>query len=330
MNKLLLISIFVFTGCFHSNSQKTKKDNTMGENQIITLGSGCFWLDNLRNKEKCDVYIFNTPILPIFFKPKKSVVIVLDYAYYYLSEKNIGGLIRKYITFFYQKYSLRKADNIVSISNYTKEETVKLFKIKKEKIKTIYIGFNKVCNLTEKKIDLPENYFLFVGVHKKRKNLLNMIKAFKIYQTNHKDHYFVIAGNDNTEYASLLKEFVSKEKISNVIFLGRVDDNELSYLYKKAFAFLFPTIIEGFGMPVLEAMNCGVPVIVSDRGATSEIGGDAALKVDPDEPEDIAEKMALLTDNKQLRTDNIEKGSRHSGQFLWEGTARELLLLINQ
>lgn len=297
--------------------------------KIEQLGGGYFWLDRLRKKTLCDMYIFNTPVMPILFKPKKSIILALDFAYYYLAPKDFKSQIQKSITFFYHKFSLKRATYIVAISEATKKDLLKLFNIHNEKIKVIPIGYKKICDISTNKITLPSKFFFFVGVHKKRKNVLNIIKAYKIFSSKFSGISLVLAGNQNGHYFDMLLKYVNDNNLNNsVVFIGRLDDGQLSYVYKNSYAFIFPTLIEGFGMPILEAMNCGIPVITSNCSALSEVASYAALLVNPYNSEDIAQAMSKIVSNENLRLDLIKKGKIRSKEFSWDIAAKGLLKII--
>jgi glycosyltransferase involved in cell wall biosynthesis len=300
--------------------------------RVEDLGGGRLWLERLRSATPVDVMIFNTPVMPFFWKPKKSIIIALDYAYWYLSPKTLKGQLTRFFTHIYYWLSFRRADKIVAISQATKDETVHLFGVPKEKIKVIYCGFKKMCALPQKEIALPEKFFLFVGVIKPRKNVFNIVRSFNQFQKTHKDFSLVLAGKMLGDYFEKIKHYVEHEKITErVVFLNFPTDEELSYTYRRAHAFVFPTLIEGFGYPVLEAIDCGIPVITSNISSLKEVGGGgAALLVDPYSVEDIAGAMTRLEKEEGLRDELIEKGALHAQNFSWQGAGRELIAFVKK
>ena len=120
--------------------------------------------------------------MPFFFRPKKSVVIALDFAYKYFKAKNLKEFIFNKFLFFANKLALKRADLIVSISEQTKKDVLRFFGVSEEKIKVIYPGFKKICSLPERAVALPEHFFIYVGVVKERKNLLNIVKGFREFK----------------------------------------------------------------------------------------------------------------------------------------------------
>jgi len=294
---------------------------------------GTLWLDTvLKRNPKADIYIFNTPIMPIFFRPKKSVVIALDFAYIHLPSHSPKRWIQNKLLFYYHKISLRKADHIVATSYTTKGDVIKLFDVPERKVTVIYPGFVHVSDLREKRVEVPSNYFYYVGAIKERKNVLNMVKAFVLFkEKTNNDYKFVIAGNNSGEYYEQVLSFIKeKNRENDIIFLGYISDEESSYLYKHAKAFIFTTLIEGaMGMPVLEAMDSSTPVITSNTPTFTELHAeDSALTADPLNIGDIAEKMQAIISDSMLRESLILNGKELVKKFNWESIAEEYLQLI--
>jgi glycosyltransferase involved in cell wall biosynthesis len=270
--------------------------------------------------------------MPLFFKPKKSIVVALDFAYKYFKPKNLKERLINFILFTTNKFALKKADKIVSISDATKKDTVEFFGIRPEKVDVIYPGFKNICELTPKEMDVPENFFLYVGVIKERKNLLNIVKGFYLLKQNTSsanNYKLVVAGKGSGSYYEKVLEFIKEKKLEEeIIFVGFISDEELSFLYQKAKYFVFPSVLEGFGFPIIEAMSCGTPVITSNRSSLGEIAHDAAILVDPDSSQEISEAMAKAISDQNLRNELIEKGYENIKNFSWEKSALKLLKII--
>lgn len=298
-----------------------------GDNWTLkVLGESSLFLHGARYINRTlDVHIFFNPIIPLFFFPKKSIVVVHDFAYLELPNQSLKQKISAIFLYCAHAVSLRKATTIVAVSEATKQSTVQHFRIHPNKIQVIYNGFVFPEEVPDQ-MPVPQQFFLFAGVLKERKNVAGIIKAFGIFARTNETHKLLIAGKNEGEYAESLISLARGLGIENrVPFLGYVTNAQLAYLYSKAEAFVFPSFIEGFGMPILEAMHVGLPVITSNSGALAEIAGDAALLVDPTRPEDIAEAMSRIVANVTLKTDLIEKGLRRSAQFSWDETARRLI-----
>lgn len=292
------------------------------------LGSRTLWLTGAFGMDSTlDAYIFFTPIIPFFLRPKRSIVVALDFAYWRL-RSSWREVLSARLLFFLHKRALRTADVIVAISEETKQDVIRLFGIPAERITVVHLSY---VPLGEKKdtLSVPEHFFLFAGVLKERKNVAGIIKAFALFVRDNAAYELLIAGKRSGAYAESLLQLARELGVEKrVRFLGYVTDAQLAYLYSKAHAFIFPSFIEGFGMPVLEAMSVGLPVITSNQGALAEVADDAALLVDPARPEDIAAAMSRIATDTTLRRELKEKGLLRAGQFSWQTTAREILEVI--
>ncbi len=278
---------------------------------------------------RLDVCVFNTPIIPwwygFFGHAKKSVVIAYDFAYLKYSPNFLLKL--------YHRYSLWRADLIISISEFTKNEIIKIFKIPEKKIEVIYLGYKKIGTIAPAEIaGLPEKFFLFIGAIKERKNVLGIVESFNTFKKNHQNNYrLVIAGNGSGAYYGKIIKFIEENNLKNdVIFLGQITDNQLSCLYKKAEALVYPSFIEGFGFPVLEAMDAGLPVITSNASSLPEVAGEAALLVDPSGINEMASAMARIVSDPNLRADLIRRGYEQVKKFSWQKTAEDLKRYIGK
>lgn len=234
------------------------------------------------------------------------------------------------------KMSARVAHLIITVSHSAKKNLVKFLGISEEKIAVIYHGiepetpalqdksyFGAVQN--KGKSDAP--YLLWVGRMYSHKNLTRLLYAYnkliKTYQGI--KHRLVLCGMKGWGYPSFAKTIEDLNLQYKAIFKGYVPDDELKLIYANASLFVFPSLTEGFGFPILEAMSHGVPVITSNYGAMAEIAGDAALLVDSYSVDEIAEAMHKVLTDENLRKDLIEKGRKRARQFSWEKTARETL-----
>ncbi len=299
---------------------------------LEVLGGGFFWLDRgFWRAPRADVYIFNTPILPFFFVPKNSIVIALDFAYWFFPPRNILGKIRNWLLFLYHGYSLWRAKRVVAISEATKRDVIKLFGIPEKKISIMYLGYKPICAEPQEAVALPEKFFLFVGIIKERKNVFNVVKAFREYRRTHNSHKLVVAGNGEGGYYEKIKEYVKQEGIEDaVVFFGHANDSQLSYVYRKAEALFFPSIAEGFGMPVAEAMDCGLPVITSTTTSLPEVGGDGAVIVDPYNIGEMAEALIKISTDHAFREQLIYKGFEQKKKFSWQKSAEAMLMVVKK
>ena len=252
---------------------------------------------------------------------------------------------------------LRRATKIVTISHATEEDIITYYKIPKEKITVIYVGFQNLIPYkdTAPRIDtkmIP--YFFFTGRVKPRKNVHTIVSAFiRFKKRTHADCKLVIAGKTGGEYhqsmvkelmdgqavdhvyneyvsEQLKKDITKNESQNEVFFIGYVSTEFLCSYYLHALAFVFPSLNEGFGMPVVEAMSLGTPVITSSISSLPEAAGDAGLLIDPYDTEALSHAMEKIFYDSDLRTVLIEKGYAQAKKFSWEKTAHEYLLFLEQ
>jgi glycosyltransferase involved in cell wall biosynthesis len=167
-----------------------------------------------------------------------------------------------------------------------------------------------------------KEYFLYIGAIHPRKNLVNLLKAFSIFKRRQKSSFkLVLAGRLAWKYDSFIQSLRRYKYRDDVIMLGYLSEDDLVRITGSAYALVYPSLLEGFGVPVIEAMKCSVPVITSARSSMQEIAGDAALYADANNPDDIADKMMLVYKDEKLRDELIRKGDAVAKQYSWQRTA---------
>lgn len=233
------------------------------------------------------------------------------------------------------KLASRKSNRVIAVSHSTKTDIINVFHISPGKIDVVYEGvdqnnFNtdgdaKKLDLFRRQYGLPDKYILCVGTHA-YKNIDGIIKSFEIFNKNYKHPIkLVIVGNKKYLEKEIF-EFVKKFELDQqIVFTGFFPDPNLKYLYQCSTLFLFPSYYEGFGLPVLEAFACGTPVVTSNTGSLPEVGGEAALLVDPDDHEGIASVVLKLLDDKDFRNNKRQQGLTQVKKFSWEKAATETL-----
>lgn len=226
--------------------------------------------------------------------------------------------------------ALRRADKIISVSNNTAKDIASAYFIPKNRIRCVYNGVDDSFGKdSERTFDLP--YILFVGSVEPVKNLLRVIEAYgSISSRLPSEHILVVAGPEDwgSSGAAELAHSLGIEK--NVVFTGEVSDKEIQGLYKHADLFVFPSLYEGFGLPVLEAMTCGTPVITSNTSSLPEVAGDAAVLIDPCDVEKIAGAMLRVLKDGDLRRELSLKGKERAKSFTWDRCARETLKVYKE
>lgn len=279
-------------------------------------------------REKLDVFFSPAHYLPRFISIP-SVVTIHDLSFYRYPEdfrkidliKLLNGT----------SYSIKKASQIIAVSQATKNDILKIYRLPQEKVTVIYNGFEKPklrWGKTLKKV--PKKYFLYVGTLQPRKNIITLIHAFNEIQKRNKNFELVIAGKKGWMYQSLFQEVLNLGLSRKVFFTDYITDKQLIFLYRHAYVFIMPSLYEGFGIPVLEAMSYGCPVISSYTSSLPEVGGDACLYFNPLDTKSLITKMEQLIHDIKLRTELIKKGKERIKLFSWEKCAEETLnLLLN-
>lgn len=287
----------------------------------------------LKKQTKPDVFFSPTHYLP-FFAPSKSVVSILDVSY--LQFPQMFKPKDLYQLKLWGIFSIKRAKKILTISESSKSDIIKKYGLSSDKIVVVYPGIKEIANSKlqianmdelRKRFGISKNYILFVGTLQPRKNIVRLIQAFSKLNA---DLQLVIVGKKGWQYEEILKapeKFGIKDK---VLFIDNAADEDLPSFYKNATIFALPSLYEGFGLPVLEAMQFGCPVITSNVSSLPEAGGDAALYVDPEDVDDISKKMQKLLEDENLRKELIEKGYKQVKKFSWEKSARETLAVLEE
>lgn len=225
---------------------------------------------------------------------------------------------------------IKKAKTIITVSNFSKQDIICHYKTNEPKISVVYNGVKDVFITTgfdeqtaiKEKYTAGAEFFLYAGAIHPRKNLISLLKAFSIFKRRLKSSMkLVLAGRlawKNDEFLKLLNTYKYK---NDVVLTGYLQEDELANLMAAAYAFVYPSLFEGFGVPVIEAMKCGVPVLTSKASSMQEIGEEAALYFDPQNIGDIADKLMLVYKDERGRKELIEKGFIVSQKYSWQKTA---------
>lgn len=228
------------------------------------------------------------------------------------------------------KYSSEIANKIIAVSEQTKNDLIEFYKINPDKIKIIYQGCDEKFSekleknsieIVKNKYSLPSNYILYVGTIEERKNLLNIVKALHLGKI---DIPLVIVGK-TTPYLKNVVNYICTNLVENTIFLKDIPFADLPAIYQGASLFVYPSIFEGFGIPILEALESNVPVITSKGGCFKEVGGEAALYVDPMNIDEIIYTIkTVLMNNEKLNT-MIKLGAQQAKKFKNNVIAKQLM-----
>lgn len=223
----------------------------------------------------------------------------------------------------------RKADHIITISNAVKLDIVKFLNISPEKISVIPLGYDKELFSPWSGLDVPRDfptsYFLYVGAHDPRKNIELFLKAYRMVRKDLREKLVFVGRLSNreiSEFSSLITKYNLSKDIIN---LGYVSSEFLPTLYRNASALVFPSLYEGFGLPVLEAMACGCPVIASNAGSIPEVVGDSGMLFDPNDASILAAHLGEVSNNQSLRSYMSKKGIVQAESYSWLRCAEQTL-----
>lgn len=246
--------------------------------------------------------------------------------------KDLPWLKAKYYNHYFPKFA-RKAKRIVTVSYFSKEDINRTYKIDADKVDVVYNGVNtsytptpEVENLkTKQAYSNGKDYFLFIGSLHPRKNICGLLRAFDAFRTTvDSDTKLLIVGESMFKTSDIELTYEGMRYKDDVVFTGRLKNDELHRVLGASLALTFVPYFEGFGIPVIEAMNAGVPVICSNTTSLPEVGGNAVLYVDPFSLSQIKDAMIRIYQEKELRDSLIEKGFVQKEKFSWDKTA-ELL-----
>jgi len=284
-----------------------------------------------------DVLFVPAHVLPLVH-PRSSVVTVHDlgYLYYPGAHRFLDGLYLNLST----RYNARAASRVIAISQATKDDLVQQCGIEPDKITVVYFGYDETMQPVEDEATIEKvkarygirgDYVLHVGTLQPRKNLGRLLEAYAMVRKQAKrgePPCLVMAGRKGWLCDQIFQHIVRLGLESEVILPGYVPRDDLPALLSGARLFVFPSLYEGFGLPVLEAMACGTPVLCSNVSSLPEVAGDAALLVDPLDVKSMAEAMNRLLQDEGLRSQLVERGYRQVRQFSWERCARETLAVL--
>jgi glycosyltransferase involved in cell wall biosynthesis len=269
------------------------------------------------------------------FSPVKTAISIMDLSYikfpYLFAKKDLYQLVN------WTRASVNKAKRVFTISNSSRDDIIEAYGISEKNVIVTYPGVKKISSSKQKTLSMEDltkkfgikgKYILFVGTLQPRKNIEKLIEAFS--KLSEKNLQLVIVGKKGWLYEPILASPAKYNVEDKVKFLDFVENEDLPSLYKNALCFVLPSLYEGFGLPVLEAMKYGCPVLISNVSSLPEAGGDAALYFDPENADEIAKTIEKVISDEKLRQDMIKKGYTQIKQFSWEKTAQKTLDVLQE
>jgi glycosyltransferase involved in cell wall biosynthesis len=272
---------------------------------------------------------FNAPLR------KKLPLVITIHDLMYLRLKESAAWFKRRVARVVFLNAIKKADKIIAVSENTKKDILDLYPKANGKIRVIYeaadpifkkISDNVVLGAVRKKYNLPDEFILFVGSLKRHKNIERLLLAYSDLKKKGLRHKLVIVGR----YRPDESEILGKIRLTDALYLNEVSTHDLLCIYNLASVLTFPSLYEGFGLPVLEAMSCGLPVVASSATSLPEVAGDAGVLCNPQDHKDISEKIFTVLNDQHLRNALIEKGLKRVTHFSWGKTAKETLDLYKE
>ena len=303
-----------------------------------------FYLPRLAKKEGVDLLhctsntapvVSSTPLLLTLH----DIIYIEKTSFAGTAYQNFGNLYRKFVV----PRVIDQCRSIITVSAYEKAKIVERLSIEQDRVEVVYNAINKsfkkisdesLLAATREKYKLPPRFMLHFGNTAPKKNTLGVIEAFAKYCAENDRPLPLVITDCSPDYVEQLVDKVDKinssQVLSRLVVLDHIPFTELPSLYNCASLFLYPSLRESFGMPILEAMACGVPVITSDTSSMPEVSQGAAWLVNPEQPDELAKGIKRLLQDKDLRTTQINKGLARAAGFSWENTARQVLTLYNR
>ncbi len=332
----LLKSLPIKTGCdsLHVFRPATGEPLSRDAEEVVLPNIHPFLYENILlplylRRYPVDVLICPKNLVPPFMPPHvASVAVVLDLAYFAAA----GAGVREYKlcdTLYmrgFMRASVQRASHVVAISKHTRQDLIRLFALDQEKISVAYPGVTPpnraiispdAVTHVKQALGLHKPYIFYAGSLSPRKNAIRLLDAFAELK-DQVPHQLVVTAGKSWRDKSVMRKIAQLQLADRFVRLGTVTDHQLQALYRGAALFVYPSLYEGFGLPVLEAMACGCPVVASNRSAVPEAAGDAAVLVDPLQRADI-ERGILEVLQSSVRAGQLrEAGRQHAAKFRWD------------
>ena len=324
------------------------KKYKLADNMTEIRPKGFFWkklsglwrrkrISKLTDKHNVDIFHGLSGELPSGIAKEQSKSIVTIHDLIFLEHPELYKPVDRKIYTLKAKKACQDADVVVSISEHTKRDIIKYFDVPEDKIEVIYQGCHPavkstiadgVKNELRERLGLPEKFVLNVGTVERRKNQEVIIRALKDISEEYK---LIIVGRKTSYYTDVLKPLIDNLQLNNrVIFLQGLTMNDLAALYQMAEVFVYPSLYEGFGIPIIESLYSKTPVITSEGGVFPEAGGDGAEYIKSSDHKALSEKLNMILSDRKYREDMIARGYKYADRFSDNNIAKEWIELYNR
>jgi len=305
---------------------------------------GTLWLQAVAKRrilqDRLDVFWGTAHVLPLGL-PSSMVKILTAYDLVWLRYPDTMSWYNRQVNCMLAAPSMREADRIMVISESTARDLQMLAGIERSKVEVVYLGASQAYRPRDRtaavryiatKFGVSENFICAVGTLEPRKNLATLLGAVRRLRGRRSwRHQLLVAGAEGWKESGIYRTVRQLGLFEHEVrFLGYVPEADLPLLYSGAAVFVFPSIYEGFGLPLAEAMACGVPIVASDCSSIPEVVQDAALLVSPHKPEEFASAIARVIEDQELRVALVEKGLNRARLFRWETAARKVIRILTR
>ncbi|OGE82118.1 MAG: hypothetical protein A3B10_00760 [Candidatus Doudnabacteria bacterium RIFCSPLOWO2_01_FULL_44_21] len=283
-----------------------------------------------------DVLVILASVLPLWH-PKNSIFTTHDVAYEMFPQA-FTRFMRNYLVWS-TRFAVKHARKIFAVSESTKQDLIKIYQTNPDKIVVTHLGFDnkkfhprsyqEVQAVLDKYNLVYQKYVLFVGTIQPRKNIIRLVEAFqKLKRQNHIEEKLAIVGGRGWLWEPIVKKIKMAGLDGSIKYYDYIPEEDISFIYAGAKLLTLPALYEGFGLPPLEAMASGVPVVVSNVSSMPEAVGEAGVLVDPNSTDSIAEGLLKVLTNQNVRNQMIQQGLEQARKFTWENTARKTLEVV--
>ena len=301
---------------------------------VFSIKEQIYWPFQIK-KDRLSVFHSPHYAIPLICSSPRIVTIhdVIGFRY----PQHLFSLMAKTYYQWMTRFALKYSAAIIASSKFTKREIIDIFSIKEEKVQVVYLGVNEASFREQKdgifrleKEILPKDYFLYLGTKKPWKNLDLLLNGYKQFLDAGYSTKLILAGKDAKHQQDISSKIETLQLNDFVKDVGEVDEQDLPALYQNAAAFIFPSYYEGFGLPILEAMSLGTPVVASNAASIPEVVGAAGILIDPNCADELKDAMVAIVCQEELRNKLKELGSENVKRFDWLTCAKEMMKVYEQ